>query len=44
MGCSATKCKNCKRPIKACEKKLALDGSSCCKYCVTTKNSQITNK
>lgn len=39
MGCQATKCNNCKRGIKACEKSTANDGKSCCKYCVTTYNA-----
>ncbi len=38
MGCQATLCNNCKRRIKSCEKSVANDGRSCCKYCVAAYN------
>jgi hypothetical protein len=41
MGCGGTKCKNCKKSIKACQRQIALDGSSCCPTCVHIKNEQI---
>lgn len=40
MGCTATRCKNCKRSIRACEKVVANNGTSCCKHCVLTYNNK----